>query len=352
MTDTPSSGKRSVTDRVNDRLVAGNYESYSQIAREEGTTEDFVSKRAHELRKQGKLVGDRRSRARQSGIGEDDIGIMAEPLTDKIFEQRMAAYRMMGVPEADIKTMEAGRFDLAGLRKAKEQARLLKYDRRIEELVKAFPNLPALNDFIGFYNDVHNSGVRHSQYTAVMTNVRQSMTLDDKLEEQRSEMEENAEKMDNALNLITHYQENAKTLSSKCKDLENKIAYYEPRVSRLETSKKELDQYFMEIAQGKRYGEEIRSIVSDENDKLFREITKWKMIFGIAYAVACKYPDRFQAMSEAFRSNDTGNMNANASLYGQLFHEADHLLKMELDSRGIQIVGRKLADQYVSDSLW
>jgi hypothetical protein len=328
-----------VTERVNARLVRGDYDDYAQIAREEGTSDKLVAKQAYILKKDGRLVGDRRSlRVRQQ---TRDDGMSNDILFDQKHEQLIQAYRMMGLPEEDVKIMEAGHFGLPALKKLREDARALRHDKLSEEVAKEFTTLRELTDFKKFYRTCRTDGVDSQQYDHVMANVSESLTLEDRLEQQRLEIVSNSEILNGQSRILVQNER-----------LENENSGLVKSNSYLQRKNANIEQFFNDVGEGKRRSAEISKIVSQEYDKLLSSNIKWKILIDSLYVVAGGHLETFLDFARALRANDLNYINAHGDTFGKIILETQERFRIELERIATEAARTEIAQSLRSGKMF
>lgn len=334
--------KDNVTDRVRAKLLRGNYKDYAQIAREEGTTASFVAKQAYLLKKEGKIDGDRRSTNGKEEQGSTGT-VLAIPVDrEKIDANRIKAYRLMGIPEADLAIMEAAHTDLAGLKKMREEARALRHDKLAEQIAKEFKTTPELNNFIAFYRAVLKTGVSQEQYEHVMTNVSESFTLEQQIHEQTNQVTD----LDDKSSGVNLKLQNANIeLGKKTKKNEELSSTNK----RLEDRNNELRLYFRNIGEGKEGFEEVNQLVRQAFDRLFGNDPRWKLVIKAVAIAAARYPDEFKEWAIHTVAGDDEYIMENAERLVAPLVEAQMVLRKELEIEATEAQRRKILESAISD---
>lgn len=329
--------KRSATERVDERLIKGDFNDYSQLARDEDTTPEFVAKRAHYLKKDGKLAGDRRtSRTKPEGVSDVKPDAGNAVIDDKIHMQRMEAYRLAGVPEEDIAIMDAGHLDLNGLKKLREDARALRHDKKAEQLAKEFRTMGELEDFTKFYHAATKNGTTQHQYDELMAGVREGQTLLEHIEQIRvaddAYIRRHAEYMQLS-DEMTKMREEQKTMIDM--------------TTKMEERKSAVEQFFKDVREGKQHSESIEKIVSAAVETVLAGNEKWKILVAASCKVLTKYPRECMLMDEAFATGETDRVEENKMRVGLVILEAQEYFEQAMKNHVHQPVREEVAN-----SLW
>src|SRR5436853_3541052 len=333
----PGIKKDNVTERVRAKLLRGNYKDYAQVAREEGTTAPFVAKQAYLLKREGKIDGDRRSTNEKEEQGSNGT-VLAIPVDrEKIDANRIKAYRLMGIPEADLAIMEAAHTDLAGLKKMREEARALRHDKLAEQIAKEFKTTAELNNFIAFYRAVLKTGLSQEQYEDVITNVSESFTLEQQIYEQTNKVTDLDDKC-SGVNLKlqnTNIELGKKTKKNEELSSANK---------RLEDRNNELQLYFRNIGEGNEGFEEVNQLVRQASDRLFGNNVRWQLVIRAVAIGAAKYPDEFKEWAMHTLAGDNEYIRENAERLAAPIFEAQMVLREELEIEATEALRRKILE--------
>jgi hypothetical protein len=326
---------KTVTERVDARLVRRNFEDYAQIAREEGTSPEFVAKRAHDLKKDGKISGDRRNSKQRQQANNNEMP--AAELSDKVFSERMKAYKLLNIPAEDLEIMEQARTDIHGLIKMRQDARALRHDKLAEEVSNQFKNLTELRDFVAFHGSVRSRGVTRADYESVMSMTSESLSLDKYISKHRTIAQALKEETSDR---IAQKEEASRNLCS----LKDIIKALGPAVDKLELKYNQMLQAFRSIGEGKEYRQEVSELVCREYGKILDGDAKWRLLVQIVFLVSSRFPAEFQELAQALSVNDIAYVNANAErLYPPLL-EAYSMFRREMEREATEALRRQILD--------